>query len=56
MVPLLMVSQISNTVILPLAVYGSTEINSDTAFVINKKSYARSTRKYVKSVANHSQQ
>ena len=37
MVPLLMVSQISSTVISPLAVYGSTEINSDTAFVINKK-------------------
>jgi hypothetical protein len=37
MIPILMVSQISSTVISSLAVYGSTEINSDTAFVINKK-------------------
>jgi hypothetical protein len=37
MVPLLMISQISSTVISFLVVYGSTEINSDTAFVENKK-------------------
>jgi hypothetical protein len=37
MIPLLMVGHISSTVISSLAVYGSTEINSDTAFVGNKK-------------------
>jgi Peptidase inhibitor I9 len=36
-VPLLVVSQISSTLISFLAVYGSTEINSDVAFVANKK-------------------
>jgi hypothetical protein len=37
MIPVLMVSQISNTVISSLAVYGSIETNSDAAFVKSKK-------------------
>jgi hypothetical protein len=36
MIPILMVSQISNTMISSLAVYGSIEINSDIAFVTSK--------------------
>jgi hypothetical protein len=37
MIPILIVSQISSTVISSLAVYGSIETNSDTAFMKSKK-------------------